>query len=112
MGLSYKENTASIKNSPSIALIKKFKNRNIYCYDPQANLENQSLRVKKCDKMQDVIKKAEVLIIMTKWDEFNKITLNNLSSMNGKIIIDPFSLLRKLNLNNHGYNYFSKGNKN
>ena len=34
LGLTYKENTNSIKNSPSIKLINKFSDRDIIFYDP------------------------------------------------------------------------------
>ena len=34
LGLTYKENTNSIKNSPSLKLINKFSDRDIIFYDP------------------------------------------------------------------------------
>lgn len=113
LGLSYKENTSSIKNSPAINLIKKIKNfENIVGYDPKADLlkfkQNNFLRLFTLD---DALQNSEVLIIMTKWEEFKKISIKKLNNkMAGKIIIDPYGFLEKLNFSSNGYLYYKIGN--
>ena len=112
LGLTYKENTNSIKNSPSVDLIKKLNFKNISCYDPEADLQNLKLNIKRYSKMSSAIKNCKVLIIMTKWEEFKKIKITDLKDkMTGKLIIDPYGLLSNLHLNEMGYKYFSKGKK-
>jgi len=113
LGLSYKENTSSIKNSPAINLIKKIKNfENIVGYDPKADLlkfkQNNFLRSFTLD---EALQNSEVLIIMTKWEEFKKISIKTLNNkMTGKIIIDPYGFLEKLNFSSYGYLYYKIGN--
>ena len=56
LGLSYKENTDSIKNSPSLKLLSHLKGYYVKVYDPKASLKNEYFpfeRVKKnsgCNK--------------------------------------------------------------
>ena len=110
LGLTYKENTHSIKNSPSIDLINKISFKKIYCYDPNADLKDVSLNINRCDNIKSVIKGTDILVLMTKWKEFDNITKDMLILlMKGKIIIDPFGILRDLKLNNFGFEYFTKG---
>ena len=39
LGLTYKENTQSIKNSPSIALLNKIQGHSIAAFDPVAEMD-------------------------------------------------------------------------
>ena len=110
LGISYKENTNSVKNSPALEILKYNQFKNIYCYDPMAELNEDKYNFKRVDNFISVINKCELLIIMTKWDEFRNININILKkNMRGKIIIDPFGILYRLNLNKEGFRYFSKG---
>jgi len=112
LGLTYKENTHSIKNSPSIDLINKISFKKIYCYDPCADLKGIFLNINRCDNVKSVIEDTDILVLMTKWKEFDNITIDMLILlMKGKIIIDPFGILRDLKLNNFGFKYFAKGTK-
>ena len=110
LGLSYKEGTHSIKNSPAVNLIKNISFKNIFCYDPVADLSHTSLDIVRCDNINDTIYESEILILMTNWDEFSKISKKILFSlMKGRTIIDPFGILKKLKLNNYGFKYYTKG---
>ena len=111
LGLTYKENTNSIKNSASIFLLKKLYKKNIVVYDPKANLNNLNFKVRRVSSVSDALINADVLIIMNKWDEFFKIGKNLIySKMKGKLIIDPFGVLKNLNLSQCGFDYKRLGN--
>ena len=111
LGLTYKENTNSIKNSASIFLLKKLDKKNIVVYDPKANLNNLNFKVHRVNSVSDALINADVLIIMNKWDEFFKIDKNLIySKMKGKLIIDPFGVLKNLNLSQYGFDYKRLGN--
>ena len=110
LGISYKENTNSIKNSPSLDILKYNHFKNIYCYDPMVDLSKIKYNFKKANNYISVIKKCDLLIIMTQWKEFKNINKEMLTKyMKGNIIIDPFGVLHRLNLNKVGFRYFSKG---
>ena len=101
LGLSYKENTDSIKNSPSINLIKKYKKIQFHAYDPSVSkLANKNVIV--CKSSFEVLKKTSIVFIMTPWKEFKELKINNFYNNKIKLIIDPFGLM-----NNH-LRFFNK----
>ena len=97
LGLSYKINTDSIKNSPAIFTIKKNKNIDFYCNDPKVKFdkikENQNVQffdIKKC------VNKSKIIIITTPWPEYTKFFSINKNILKNKILVDPFNCVRKL----------------
>ena len=75
-----------------------------------ADLSKIKYNFKKVSNYISVIDNCDLLIILNRSNEFKKITLSILTKhMNGNIIIDPFNVLRQLDLNNSGFRYFSKG---
>lgn len=112
LGITYKENTDSVKNSPALSLIKKLEGNQIKVYDPIAKnicLENVS-RIK---TINECIENADVLILATAWDQFRNIKIKDIMTlMRGKIIIDPYRLLKYEELTNQGFKVFNLGRKN
>ncbi len=110
LGLTYKENTHSIKNSPSIALVTKLANKNVTAYDPAAATDVNIFGGKRVDTIAEVLDNADVLIIMTPWDEFRSITAANVESrMAGRIVIDPYHMLPAVELRKKGFTYVTLG---
>ena len=110
LGLAYKENTDSTKNSPALKLLKKLKNKKVLIYDPKAKLDKKSNNFMQVNSSIKAIKNSDVLLIMTPWPEFRKITSKKLlDNMRGKIIIDPYYILREQKLSQKGFNYFAIG---
>ena len=108
MGLSYKENTNSVKNSPAIRLIKKLSKINFYVFDPV--VKNINLRnVFKCKNIKEVVKKSKIIFILTPWKKFKKINLNLIKRSNIVMIIDPFGVLKSFSkkLSKNNIKYFS-----
>lgn len=95
LGVTYKENTHSIKNSPSIQLMSKLKNFDSFAYDPQVSVLPEALStIFIADKEEEVINNAEVLFIMTPWPQFKKISERVFyEAKNLKFIVDPYSVL-------------------
>ncbi len=111
LGISYKENTDSVKNSPALEILKYNSFKNIYCYDPMVDFSMVKYNFIKVKNYISVIDNCDLLIILNRSNVFKKITLSILlKHMKGNIIIDPFNVLYKLNLNKNGFRYFSKGN--
>ncbi len=92
LGLSYKENTDSIKNSPSVNLINNLKKKQLYAYDPAIKkLKNNNVTL--CKSSLEVIKKTSIIFIMTPWKEFKSLNENIFYKNKIKLIIDPFGLM-------------------
>ena len=112
LGLAYKENTHSTKNSPSINFILELKDLNvrIRTHDPRVQntkLPNYCSRLK---NIQECIHNADVLVIGTPWGEYKKISVEYLTeSMNGKFVIDPYQVLDGDSLIKIGIKYFTLG---
>ena len=106
LGLSYKEDTNSIKNSPSIKLISKLKkNRFLKVYDPKVILK---INMKNCFQISSInqtLKGTKILIIMTPWKNFEKIRIDK----SVKLVIDPFNVLKMGNKKNLNYKYYTIG---
>lgn len=115
IGISYKEDTNILKNSPSILLInqilKSFKNK-IFAYDCNINnLEFLSNEIEDINgnftlsqNKLDVLINSQILIIMNKSKEnlnFSKIKFK--ISFEDKIIIDPFNLIDRNLIANSEY---------
>jgi len=91
--LSYKENTNSTKNSPSLDLLNKLKKNKIIIYDPKAKLNVKSKNITQYNYLDKIIKISNVIILMTPWAEFSKV--NNILKNNKKkiILIDPYRII-------------------
>jgi len=95
-GLSYKENTTSIKNSPSIFLLEKlkdFKKVKSYVYDPKVKLKKSYRNCSQVFDMKKLIQKCNILIFLTPWHEFKKVNnYKNLIRKKRTVIVDPLRL--------------------
>ena len=92
-GLSYKENTNSIKNSNSYFLIEKlYKQHSIHAHDPLVKIKDH--RYQLTDDPISMLSKIDVLIILTPWALYRKYFKSELlNSMREKIILDPYKVL-------------------
>lgn len=105
LGIAYKENTNSTKNSPSLKLIKSLKGKNIRVYDPKAKLNIQQKNCKQFKNIKETLLKSNILILMVPWNEFKNIKLKK----NIRFIIDPFRILRNKEFFKKRVKYFSLG---
>lgn len=95
LGLAYKENTHSIKNSPSIALIRQLAPWPLRVFDPvvpaSAAPHPAATGVKSALEAAEGV---DALIIMTPWPEFRTLTCADLAkAMRGMVVLDPCRVL-------------------
>ncbi len=111
LGLAYKDKTNSIKNSPAIELIKKFRNNEILAYDPLVKAKKTNLNFNQSDDIVNVIKKSDIIILMTNWKNLNEVKskFKNIN-LKKKIILDPYGLLNSL-VDKSFKKYFTLGTK-
>lgn len=94
LGLAYKENTHSVKNSPSVELLEALPDVTIRAYDPVVKQLTTGKRVTFCDSAVEAVKDADILCVMTAWDEFKHLDWPALiASMRGRVLIDPYHLI-------------------
>jgi len=111
LGLAYKENTHSIKNSPALWLLQWLRGYSVKAFDPGVNLDGQ-LKIEIASSALDAAKNADVLIIMTPWPEFRALNIKDLSGeMAGRVIIDPYRVLNNKDCKAAGFEYFTLGVK-
>tara|TARA_B110000014_G_scaffold171227_1_gene121757 strand:- start:50 stop:448 length:399 start_codon:yes stop_codon:yes gene_type:complete len=112
LGLTYKENTSSLKNSPSISLIKKLKRYKVSVYDPGVKNKKINYPVHQSNNIFEATSKADVLLILTPWKIFSLIEPKTLKRvMKGKVIIDPYRVLNEEKFKKYGFSYFTLGKK-
>ena len=95
LGLAYKENTHSVKNSPSLALIRMLGPWPMQAYDPVVAAEVvDHPNILGMSNALDAAAGVDALAIMTPWPEFRAIKPEDLARvMRGKLVLDPFRVL-------------------
>ena len=110
LGLTYKENTNSIKNSPTLHLLKRLKNNKISVYDPKAKLRKKIKNCTQVNNVNSLIRNSKIIILMTPWPEFRKI--NKILKIQKKrkiILIDPHRMIDLKIIKNKYFRYFTIG---
>jgi UDPglucose 6-dehydrogenase len=95
LGVTYKENTQSIKNSPAVALIEQLVGCRITVFDPAVRpLPQWHPRMTVADGPLACCDGADALVIMTPWPQFRSLRVSELGRrMRGRVVIDPASVL-------------------
>lgn len=95
LGLAYKENTHSTKNSPSLALIQHLSPWVLRVYDPVVPAGAVTHpRITGCASVLEAAAGADALVIMTPWPVFRELKPADLArAMKGRMVIDPYRVL-------------------
>lgn len=98
LGLSYKKDTASIKNSPALKLMSSLTPFTIFAFDPVVkNIPHIHPKTCFSSSESEACENGDVILVMTPWDQFKKLPKQIFEK---KIVIDPF---RVLELNSKAY---------
>ena len=95
LGLSYKEHTASTRNSPSLALLAALHPFPIRIYDPVVRPSREfHPRLVGAPSALDTCTDADALVIMTPWPEFGDLRPADIAArLRGRTVIDPHGML-------------------
>lgn len=94
-GLAYKENTHSIKNSPSLATLRQLPHARLALHDPAvpASAAAHSHATAAATPLA-ALDGAEALMILTPWPEYRDIPPVEIArTMRGDIVLDPYRVL-------------------
>jgi UDPglucose 6-dehydrogenase len=93
LGLAYKENTASTRNSAALALLARLNGMDVRVHDP-AVATFDAPGVTRCAAALDCAKGADALVIATPWPEYRTLAIHDLARvMTGRLIVDPYRVL-------------------
>lgn len=113
-GLSFKPNTDDMRDAPSITVINKLQKNGarIRAYDPIA-VSNASKIFKNVSFYKDpysVAKDADLIIIMTEWNEFKELDLHKIKKLMKKpILLDGRNIYDPKILEDLGFSYMGVG---
>jgi UDPglucose 6-dehydrogenase len=111
LGLAYKENTHSTKNSPSLALIPTLAPCRLKVYDPvvPASAADHP-RAEGAASALAVAEGVDALAIMTPWPAFRELKPADLARlMVGRTVLDPYRILDGRAAAAAGLDYFTLG---
>lgn len=96
-GLTYKENTHSVRNSPSLATLAQLKEFAVTVHDPVAppsvvRHPNVTAAMDPLDALAD----ADALLILTPWAVYRSVTADDVARrLKGKLVLDPYRVMDK-----------------
>lgn len=91
LGLAYKADTDSTRNSPALALIAKLRGCKVVVYDPVVPAAAAGPGVHAAGSALEAATGADALVVMTPWAEFATLEPKALAGrMAGKTVIDPY----------------------
>jgi UDPglucose 6-dehydrogenase len=95
LGVAYKENTRSIKNSPAGALIRALAGCRLQVFDPEvAPPEEWHPRMTVAADALAACAGADALAIVTPWPQFRALRPSDIAArLRGRVVVDPFSVL-------------------
>jgi UDPglucose 6-dehydrogenase len=93
LGLAYKENTHSIKNSPSLALLEHLRGMSVKVHDPVVSATVAPWTTAAADPLA-AAEGADVLVIATPWPQYRDLKPADLARvMRGRALLDPYRVL-------------------
>lgn len=109
LGLAYKENTHSIKNSPSIAFLEALAPHPATVFDPVVKAAPAE-RISYAESALDVCDGADVVMVLTPWPEFRELDVADIKDrMTGCLLIDPYCVLDAKAAQDVGLDYITLG---
>ncbi|MBK3332849.1 UDP-glucose/GDP-mannose dehydrogenase family protein [Persephonella atlantica] len=116
-GLSFKPNTDDIREAPAIDIVKQLKEAgaNLRLYDPKA-MENFKQVVPEGDNVKyvsdkyEAVKDADLLVLITEWDEFRQADMEKVKQlMRLPIVVDGRNVYQPDEMRKIGFEYYSIG---
>lgn len=114
LGLSFKPNTDDMRDAPSLTIIPDLQTlgAKIRAFDPQAMEEASQLLqgVEYSKNSYDCIDGADVLVIVTEWDQFRALDLERIKSgLNSPLVVDLRNIYHPTDMLERGFTYSSIG---
>jgi UDPglucose 6-dehydrogenase len=118
LGLAFKPRTDDIREAPSLKVIEALlrEGASVRLYDPEAmpntqrELPEQPGRVTYCKSAYEAARGAHALLVLTEWDEFRKLDLNQIrKALAVPLIVDGRNIYSPDAVHGAGIEYVSMG---
>ena len=111
LGLAFKDGTDDCRESPAMEIVAELVSRgaDITAYDPKAARNAQNLigeQISYAKDMYEALQNADVLAVLTEWNEFKSLDLNKAAGlMRNRKIFDCRNLLNRNEAEKAGFTY-------
>ncbi|GAB6099390.1 UDP-glucose 6-dehydrogenase TuaD [Halanaerocella petrolearia] len=115
LGLAFKPNTDDMREAPSRTVVKQLleAGAEVKAYDPIAMEEAEGIfgaDIQYCEEVYDAIEDTDALILVTEWDEFQDLDLDQVEELlNNSIFIDGRNCYDVDEMKERGFAYYSVG---
>jgi UDPglucose 6-dehydrogenase len=113
LGLTFKPNTDDMRDSPSLDLVPALAamGARVQAFDPEGHEARRLLpEVDFKDGPYEAIEGADVLVILTEWDQFRALDLDRVKrSMRAPVVVDLRNIYRPDEMRQRGFTYASIG---
>jgi len=114
LGVTFKPNTDDMREAPSLVILPMLMERgaHVRAYDPQgrANAEPLLPGVEWVDGALEAAEGADLIVILTEWNEFRALNLTALKQrMRGHVIVDLRNVMRPEVAADEGFVYYGVG---
>ena len=115
LGLTFKPETDDMRDAPSLSIIPSLIEQKaiVVAHDPVGIDEAKKVlpnEVEFTSSIEETIKEADALVIMTEWNQYRGLDLNTLKKvMRGDIFIDLRNIYEREAMTDLGFNYFCVG---
>jgi UDPglucose 6-dehydrogenase len=114
LGVTFKPNTDDMRDAPSLVIVPMMQERgaSVRAYDPQGHKHGAPLLPGTvwCQDALDAAKGADVLVVLTEWNEFRALDLEAAkAAMRGHVIVDLRNVFDPATVRAGGFTYSSIG---
>jgi UDPglucose 6-dehydrogenase len=117
LGLTFKPNTDDMRDSPSLIIVSALVKggAEVFAYDPQGMDEAKTMLegVHWCDGTYETMEGADVVTILTEWNEFRALDLKRVKNLMSKpVMVDLRNIYNPDEMIEVGFEYYCVGRKN
>ena len=114
LGLTFKPNTDDMRDAPALDIVPTLQKAGarVQAFDPEGMDEAAKLLtdVTFCKNPYECVQGADVLAIITEWDQFRALDLKRMkTAMKTPLIVDLRNVYRPDEMREHGFTYVSIG---
>ena len=113
LGLTFKPNTDDMRDAPSLDIVPALQEMGatVPAYDPEGMAQARKLMdVETCDDAYDTMRGADVLVLLTEWNEFRALNLVKVGELlKQKLIVDLRNIYAPAQMQAYGFAYVSIG---
>jgi len=115
LGLTFKPETDDMRDSPSLAILPALVDKGavIKAHDPEGVKEAREIlpeSIQYMDSIEDAIKDADAIVLMTEWNQYRGLDLGKVKAMmKGNVFVDLRNVYEKELMEQHGLKYTCVG---